>query len=55
MEIFGVRFFDFSSQVTYGDAFLTIAVVCGISFVLFLIVRAKARDFNKDLKNGKND
>ena len=42
-EIFGIRFFDFTAKVTYADAFLTVAVVCGISFVLFLIVRAKAQ------------
>lgn len=42
-SIFGIRLFDFSSKVTYADAFFTIALVCGISFVLFLIVRKKAQ------------
>lgn len=45
--IFGIHFFDFTSKVTYADAFFTIAVVCGISFVLFLIIRTKANKPNK--------
>ncbi|MGX3009996.1 hypothetical protein ACWIUD_00330 [Helicobacter sp. 23-1044] len=42
-SIFGIRFFDFTAKVTYADAFLTIALVCGISLILFLILRAKAQ------------
>lgn len=49
--IFGIRFFDFTSKVTYADAFFTIAVVCGISFIFFLIIRAKSRH----LKEQNND
>lgn len=41
-EIFGYRFFDFSSKVTYGDAFLTIAIVCLISFCLFMLAKKNA-------------
>ena len=49
--IFGIRFFDFSSKVTYADAFLTIALVCGISFALFLIIRTKARNLVEEKNN----
>lgn len=49
--IFGIHFFDFTSKVTYADAFFTIAVVCGVSFIFFLIIRAKS----KHLKGQNND
>ena len=51
-EIFGIHFFDFTAKVTYADAFLTIALVCGISFILFLLVRSKARNIGDS--QGKN-
>lgn len=38
-EIFGYKFFDLSSKVTYGDAFLSIGIVCIIAFLLFLFVK----------------
>ncbi|MDE6886701.1 MAG: hypothetical protein K2P17_06660 [Helicobacteraceae bacterium] len=41
-ELFGYKFFDLSSKVTYNDAFITIGVVCSISCVLFLLARHKA-------------
>lgn len=49
--LFGIHFFDFTSKVTYADAFLTIALVCGISFIFFLFIRAKS----KHLKGQNND
>lgn len=42
MQIFGYSIFDFSKEVGYADAFVTIAVVCGISFCLFLVAKYKA-------------
>lgn len=42
IEILGFRFFDLSGAVTYADAFLTIAVVCLVSFGCFLIARFNA-------------
>lgn len=41
-EIFGYKFFDLSSKVTYGDAFLSIGIVCIVAFVLFLFVKINA-------------
>lgn len=41
-EIFGYRFFDLSSKVTYGDAFLTITIVCAISLLFFYIAKNNA-------------
>lgn len=41
-EIFGYRFFDLTSKVTYGDAFFTIGVVCLISFCLFIFAKRNA-------------
>lgn len=38
--IFGYKFFDLSSKVTYGDAFLTIGIVCFLAFLLFLVTKA---------------
>ncbi len=40
-EIFGYQFFDFSSKVTYSDAFFTIGAVCITAFILFLIIKSR--------------
>lgn len=41
-ELFGYKFFDLSSNVTYGDAFITMAVVLLISLGFFVIVKTNA-------------
>lgn len=42
IELFGYKFFDLSSSVTYGDAFLTIGIVCFVALILFLLVKRSA-------------
>lgn len=38
-NIFGYRIFDFSSKVTYMDAFFTIFIVCLIAIGIFFLLR----------------
>lgn len=39
MHILGYNIFDFSQAVNYADAFITIFIVCGISFCIFLFAK----------------
>lgn len=41
-NLFGFTLFDFSSQVTYMDAFFTIAIVCFISIGIFFLLKQLA-------------
>ncbi len=41
-ELFGYQFFDLSAPVGYGEAFITIIIVCVLSFGLFLWAKYNA-------------
>lgn len=41
-DLFGYKIFDFSSKVTYLDAFFTIFIVCLIAIGIFFLLRQLA-------------
>ena len=36
--LFGYKFFDFSSKVTYQDAFITMFIVFSLSLIILLLL-----------------